>query len=135
MDHRLHVRLSILLIFLFSSLAVHATDVTTIYTVNFTEGLDWFSIQDDILLNGNSAWQQDNKYGMKASGYSNGNYNGIQHNTSTLNGSFWSFLSSMFSSISNLLHIELYDGITIGVVIMIPLLFTILMLILKLVRG
>ena len=74
MDHRLHVRLSILLIFLFSSLAVHATDVSTIYTVDFTEGLDWFSIQDDILLNGNSAWQQDNKYGMKASGYSNGNY-------------------------------------------------------------
>lgn len=68
-------------------------------------------------------------------GYSEGNYNGIQHNTNTLNGSFWSFLSSMFSSISNLLHIELYDGITIGVVIMIPLLFTILMLILKLVRG
>ena len=74
MDHRLHVRLSILLIFLFSSLAVHATDVSTIYTVDFTEGLDWFSIQDDILLNGNSAWQQDNKYGMKASGYSGGNH-------------------------------------------------------------
>ena len=68
-------------------------------------------------------------------GYNDGNFNGIQHNTNTLNGSFWSFLSSMFSSISNLLHIELYDGITIGVVIMIPLLFTILMLILKLVRG
>ena len=59
MDHRLHVRLSILLIFLFSSLAVHATDVSTIYTVDFTEGLDWFSIQDDILLNGNSAWKQE----------------------------------------------------------------------------
>ena len=74
MDHRLHVRLSILLIFLFSSLAVHATDVTTIYTVNFTGGLDRFTIQDDILLNGNSAWKQDSNYGMKASGYSNGNY-------------------------------------------------------------
>ena len=74
MDHRLHVRLSILLIFLFSSLAVHATDVSTIYTVNFTGGLDRFTIQDDILLNGNSAWQRDNKYGMKASGYSDGNH-------------------------------------------------------------
>ncbi len=74
MDHRLHVRLSILLIFLFSSLAVHATDVSTIYTVNFTGGLDRFTIQDDILLNGNSAWKQDGNYGMKASGYSNGNY-------------------------------------------------------------
>ena len=74
MDHRLHVRLSILLIFLFSSLAVHATDVSTIYTVDFTKGLDGFTIQDDILLNDNSAWQQDNKYGMKASGYSGGNH-------------------------------------------------------------
>ena len=74
MDHRLHVRLSILLIFLFSSLAVHATDVSTIDAVDFTKWQDRFTIQDDILLNGNSAWQQDNKYGMKASGYSNGNH-------------------------------------------------------------
>ena len=57
MDHRLHVMLSILLIFLFSSLAVHATDVSTIYAVDFTKGQDRFTIQDDILLNGNSAWK------------------------------------------------------------------------------
>ena len=79
---------------------------------------------------------QQNGYNLgfkdgKAEGYDLG----LRSNDNLVNGGFWTFFSGMITNISSIFNVELFGGITIGTLILIPLLFTILLLILKLVRG
>lgn len=67
----------------------------------------------------------------KAEGYDLG----LRSNDNLVNGGFWTFFSGMITNISTIFNVELFGGITIGTLILIPLLFTVLLLVLKLVRG
>lgn len=68
-------------------------------------------------------------------GYNDGVSYGSQHSTDLTSSSFWSWFSTMFTNIGSLFNVELFGGITIGTLILIPLLLSILLFILKLVRG
>ena len=90
---------------------------------------------------------QDAIYKAEQRGYNNGHENGyklgkdegyelgLRSDGNLLNGGFWNFFSTMINSVSSIFSVQLYGGITIGTLILIPLLFTVLLLVLKLVRG
>ena len=90
---------------------------------------------------------QDAIYKAEQRGYNNGKDDGyilgkdegfelgLRSDGNLLNGGFWSFFSTMINSVSSIFSVQLYGGITIGTLILIPLLFTVLLLVLKLVRG
>lgn len=68
-------------------------------------------------------------------GFREGVAEGKLSSNDALENGFWTWFNSMLSGIGSIFNIELFSGITIGIVILIPLLFSILLLVLRLVRG
>lgn len=98
-----------------------------------------YNILDLVSMSQTAAYQEGVESVDTDSYYQEGYYDGLADgklsSNEALESGFWTWFNSMLSGIGNIFNIELYNGITIGIVILIPLLFSILLLVLRLVRG
>ncbi len=102
--------------------------------VNISAEYQTYNLQTAINKSLESGQQNGYDLGFK-DGKAEGYDLGLRSDSNLVNGGFWTFFSSMITNVSSLFNIELFGGITIGTLLLIPLLFTVLLLILRLVRG
>ena len=68
-------------------------------------------------------------------GYKRGYSDGRNENIANKNYNVFTLVSSAFSSFGNLLNVEIYNGLTIGVIVCIPIIFCVVLFIIKMIKG
>ena len=68
-------------------------------------------------------------------GYNKGYNDGRNENIANKNYNAFTLVSSAFSSFGKLLNVEIYNGLTIGVIVCIPIIFGVVLFIIKMIKG
>lgn len=97
----------------------------------------YFAASGDLYTFERIAFNYDEAYDDFIKNIANENFNkgydAGYNDSSTILGAGW--LTSLFSSLNSIFNFQLFGGITLGFVIFIPIVFSVILLILKLVRG
>lgn len=68
-------------------------------------------------------------------GYNRGYKDGRSEGEANKNYNAFTLVSSAFSSFGKLLNVEIYNGITIGVIVCVPIIFCVVLFIIKMIKG
>lgn len=68
-------------------------------------------------------------------GYNEGYEVGRNENIANKNYNAFTLVSSAFSSLGKLLNVEIYNGLTIGVIVCIPIIFCVVLFVIKMIKG
>lgn len=68
-------------------------------------------------------------------GYNRGYEDGRNENIANKNYNVFTLVSSAFSSVGQLLNVEIYNGLTIGVIVCIPIIFCVVLFVIKMIKG
>lgn len=113
------------------------SDATLLNNQSFLNMYAYFAASGDLYTFERIAYNYDEAYDDFIKNIANENFNkgydAGYNDSSTILGAGW--LTSLFSSLNSIFNFQLFGGITLGFVIFIPIVFSVILIILKFVRG